>query len=108
MTRKADKQFRNEWLRACAPFRAVPVEDVLFGRNGAQSITTARAETWIRERVTHCVIDRSGHHWICYAPKFEGDKTDLAQKAKEDAESLNDESLLAIMTHGTQAEKLSK
>jgi hypothetical protein len=99
--RAPDRQLRAEWLLRSAPFRLVAAEDCVLGTNGAVQISVARTKEWAANGVTHCVIDRDGHHWICYTRENN-------DQSQQEVENLNTEAAFAAMAHGTQAAKLLK
>ena len=92
-------EMRMKWLREGAPFKVVHIDD-LSGEWRA-----ARHE-WLKINVTHCVIGRDKDVWR----KYTTEDALLAAKHNEApeqyAQMLNDESLFAIITEGTEAEKL--
>ncbi len=90
----AEKMLRDHWLRQEAPFKVVEVYDLAPAYH-------ARKVEWINNGITHCVIGKTGYPWAQYGGS-------LGQKGipQHYCDSLNDESLLAIMIGGTEAEKL--
>lgn len=85
---------RRQWLREEAPFRVIEVAAL-------HNVYHARRKDWIELGVTHCVIGKNGYPWVWF-----GGAHGQVGKPEDHAESLNDESLLAIITEGTAAEKL--
>ena len=91
--RRVDESFRNQWLREEAPFSVVGIDELAAPYH-------ARQKEWKENGITHCVIGKSGYPWAQYGGKGQ------VGAPQQYCDNLNDESLLAIMTGGTAAEKL--
>jgi hypothetical protein len=92
--RKAEGALRRQWLREEAPFRVIEISQL-------EETYFSRKKEWIKDGITHCVIGKNGYPWAQF-----GGRIAQIGRPEEYASNLNDESLLAIMTEGTAAEKL--
>ncbi len=102
-----DAALRRKWLREGAPFTVVHIDELPVDKaRGLPLYSFTRIQEWRRQGVTHCVIGRDLDVWR----KYTTEDALLAAKHNEApeqyAQMLNDESLLAIITEGTEAEKL--
>lgn len=103
----ADAAMRRQWLREGAPFRVVHIDDLPVDEDrGLPVYSFTRITEWKRQGVTHCVIGRDRHVWRRYTPEDAERAKAHGEAPEEYAQALNDESLLAIITEGTAAEKL--
>ena len=92
--RREDEALRRQWLREEAPFSLVTIDELAAPYH-------ARQKSWKEDGITHCVIGKSGYPWAQY-----GGPKGAIGSAQQYTDQLNDESLLAIMVGGTEAEKL--
>jgi hypothetical protein len=102
-----DAALRRKWLREGAPFKVVHIDDLPVNGGGHLPFYSfTRITEWRRQGITHCVIGRDKDVWR----KYTTEDALLAAKHNEApeqyAQMLNDESLFAIITEGTEAEKL--
>lgn len=105
--RQQDAAARRQWLREGAPFTVVHIDDLpVDDSRGLPLYSFTRITEWKRQGVTHCVIGRDKHVWRRYTTQDAEMAAKHGEAPQAYADALNDESLLAIITEGTEAEKL--